>query len=267
MSLNYRTHQKITVIDDKIAYTGGTNISDEYANYYEKLGHWKDTAIRLTGDAVWGLTVTFLQMWDAQAGMYSSYEEYKRNEPVAGTGFFQPFSDGPINNPQNLAETVYKEMISGAKEYLYITSPYLVIDNDMMNLLCNTAISGVDVRLILPSMWDQWYVREVSRSNYAQLISAGVKIYEYTPGFIHSKMILNDANQCVIGTINLDYRSFHHHYENGVWICEADIVDDIKRDMLDTINVSELYTLEKCAAKSVAEKIRAAVLRVFSIML
>ena len=267
MSLNYRTHQKITVIDDKIAYTGGTNIADEYANYYNKRGHWRDTAIRLTGSAVWGLTTTFLQMWDAQAGEYTGYKDYCLNAPVQGKGFFQPFSDGPINNPQNLAETVYKEMISGAKEYLYITTPYLVIDNAMLDLLCATASSGVDVRMILPHMWDQWYVRDVSRSNYEQLISAGVKVYEYTPGFIHSKMILNDANQCVIGTINMDYRSFHHHFENAVWICESDIVENIKRDMLDTVRDSELYTLEKCQAESAIKKIVVAILRVFSIMM
>ena len=267
MSLNYRTHQKITIIDDKIGYTGGANIADEYANYYDKYGHWKDTAIRLTGDAVWGMTVTFLRMWDAQASVYSSYEKYKSGVSDEGTGFFQPFSDGPINNPQKLAETVYREMISGAKEYLYIASPYLVIDSSMLDLLCNTASSGVEVHLLLPQIWDKWYVREVSRSNYLQLICAGVKIHEYTPGFIHAKMILNDVNQCVVGTINLDYRSFHHHFENGVWICGADIVNDIKQDMLDTIAASELYTLEKCMAKSIPERIFAAILRIFSIML
>ena len=273
LSINFRNHQKIAIIDGNIAYTGGTNIADEYVNYYEKYGHWKDTAIRMEGEAVWSMTVTFLQMWDVEAKSFSEYENFRPNlagaevdTGVKSSGFFQPFSDGPVNNPDNPAETVYREMITGARNYLYITTPYLVIDNTMTELLCATADAGVDVRILLPRIWDKWYIRDLSRSNYTELLRSGVKIYEYIPGFIHSKMLVSDDLTAVIGTINMDYRSFYHHFENGVWICGAKTVMDIKIDILETLDKCEEITISYCNNLSFFHRVFGGILRVFAVV-
>ena len=240
--LNYRNHQKIVVIDGSIGYTGGTNLADEYANLIERFGHWKDTAIRLEGDAVWGLTVTFLQMWESETNAAEEYSDFKPTVHGEDNGFFQPFSDGPVNNPRNPAESMYRQLISGAKKYLWITTPYLIIDNAMNDALCLAARSGVDVRIVTPHIWDRWYVHMVTRSNYAELIESGVKIFEYTPGYMHAKTILSDGDNAIIGSINMDYRSFHLHFENGVWMCGASAIDDIVKDLVRIFDISEQIT-------------------------
>lgn len=237
--INFRNHQKIVVIDGNAGYTGGTNLADEYANLYEKHGHWKDTAIRLTGDAVWSLTVTFLQMWEAESNDKEDYWKYAPTQTAVGQGYYQPFSDGPVNNPHNPAEASYQQMINSAQDYIWISTPYLVIDDLMIDSLCMAAVSGIDVRIVTPKIWDRWYVHIVTRSNYGKLLQAGVKIYEYTPGYIHAKTILSDDVNAVTGSINMDYRSFHLHFENGVWICGAPVLADIKSDMEATFMVSE----------------------------
>ena len=162
----------------------------------------------MEGEAVWGLTVTFLQMWDSQFNHKSDYSRYIPTKTMTGNGFYQPFSDGPVNNPQNPAEEIYRQIIAEARQYVYITTPYLVIDNSMMDMLCIAAKGGIDVRIVTPKKWDHWYVHMVTQSNYKVLMAAGVKIYEYTPGFMHSKMILSDDDHAVIGTINMDTEVF-----------------------------------------------------------
>lgn len=265
--INYRNHQKITVIDGDIAYTGGTNYADEYANLYPKHGHWKDTAIRLTGDAVWSLTVNFLQMWDGETGGTSEYDPYRPSiSEKQATGFFQPFHDGPINNPDNPAETAYMNIISNAQRYVYIETPYLVIDNAMMEVLKTAATAGVDVRIITPKIWDKWYVHVVTRSNYGALLKAGVKIYEYTPGYIHAKTILSDEHG-ITGSINMDYRSFNLHFENGVWICGAPILDEMREDFFKTVSVSEEILLAEWENRPIYIKVLESILRVFAVML
>jgi len=243
MFINYRNHQKITVIDGNIGYTGGTNIADEYVNLEKKLGHWKDTAIRLEGDAVWGLTVAFLQMWDSDHHTHSDYLRYRPTIQVPGPGFFQPFVDGPVNNPANPAQEVFLQMIAQARQYVWLTTPYLVIDNSMREMLCMAAKGGIDVRIVTPRIWDHWYVHMVTRSNYGVLLEAGVRVYEYSPGFIHAKTLLSDDDCAVMGSINMDYRSFFLHFENGVWISAAPVLTDIKEDMLATFAVSEEISL------------------------
>jgi len=265
--INYRNHQKITVIDGNIGYTGGTNLADEYANYYPKHGHWKDNAIRMKGDAVWSLTVTYLQMWDAETRSRSDYEVYRPTINVTGEGFFQPFADGPVNNPDNPAEVMYRNMVTNAREYVYITTPYLVIDNTMRDLLCTAAIAGVDVRIITPKIWDHWYVHAVTRSNYRMLLEAGVRIYEYTPGYIHAKTILSDDDHCVTGSINMDHRSFHLHFENGVWICGAPVLEEIKQDILSTFPLCEEIQLEEWSGRPLYVRMLEGILRVFAVML
>ena len=246
--LNYRNHRKTVVIDGHIGYTGGVNLADEYANYYQRYGHWKDTGIRLEGDAVWSMTVSFLQLWMAenadQPNQNKAWQAYKpRSEkyghPAKVKGFFQPFSDGPANNPSNPAEDLYRQMISQASRYIYISTPYLVIDDAMMNDLSIAAQSGLDVRIITPKVADRWFVHIVTRSNYGRLLQYGVKIYEYTPGYIHAKTILSDDDHAVTGSINMDYRSFHLHFESGVWMADAPVLKKIKEDFEKTFAVSE----------------------------
>lgn len=262
--LNYRNHQKIVVVDGNIGYTGGTNLADEYANLIDRFGHWKDTGIRLRGDAVWSLTVTFLQMWESET---NTTEVYTRFLPtVKGTcgGFYQPFSDGPINNPRNPAESMYRQLISGAKKQLWITTPYLVIDNAMTDALCLAARSGVDVRIVTPRVWDHWYVHMVTRSNYAELMDSGVRIFEYSPGYIHAKTILSDDNNAIIGSINMDYRSFHLHFENGVWMCGASVIGEIENDLAGVFNVSQEITFAHLKAVSLPTRIMQSLLRILA---
>lgn len=264
MFINYRNHQKITVIDGNIGYTGGTNLADEYANLVSRLGHWKDTAIRLEGEAVWSLTVTFLQMWDSEAGSQSDYKRYTPAPHGNETGFYQPFTDNPLNNPHNPAQDLYLQIISAAHRYVYITTPYLVIDNIMKDTLCMAAQGGVDVRIVTPKIWDHWYVHMVTQSNYEDLMAAGVKIYEYTPGFIHSKVIISDDDNGVVGTINMDYRSFFVHFEDGVWMCGAPVLQEIKKDMADLFSVSEEINPEEWRTRPQPKKIIQFVLRIFA---
>jgi len=265
--INYRNHQKIAVIDGNVGYTGGTNLADEYANIYPKHGHWKDTAIRLEGDAVWSLTVAFLQMWESESNNNSDYEVYRPTYSCDGQGFYQPFTDGPVNNPDNPAEVMYRTIINNAKDYVYITTPYLVIDNTMMEALCTVALGGTDVRIITPKIWDHWYVHMVTQSNYGELLAAGVKIYEYTPGYIHAKTIISDDDHAVTGSINMDYRSFYLHFENSVWICGAPVLKDIKRDIEETFEVCEEIRLDDWLRRPWYVKCLQTVLRLFAVLL
>jgi len=262
--INYRNHQKIAVVDGNIGYTGGPNIADEYVNLTHELGHWKDTAIRLEGAAVWSLTVTFLQMWDSESNVKSDYQRYRPAINVGGTGYYQPFTDSPVNNPNNPAEETYSQIIAGAQQYVYITTPYLIIDNKMKDILCVAAKGGIDVRIVTPKIWDHWYVHMVTQSNYEDLLAAGVRIYEYTPGFLHSKIILSDDDNAVIGSINMDYRSFFLHFENGVWICGAPVLQDMKTDMSNLFAISEEIKLEAWTIRPQYIKIVQVVLRILA---
>jgi cardiolipin synthase len=265
--INYRNHQKIAVIDGNIGYTGGTNLADEYANLYNKYGHWKDTAIRIKGDAVWSLTVTFLQMWETESKIKENYLKYEPTVKIIGDGFYQPFSDGPVNNPHNPAEVMYRQIIYNAKEYVYITTPYLVIDDSMMDALCLTAMGGVDVRIVTPRIWDKWYVHMVTRSNYGKLIKAGVRIYEYNPGYIHAKTIISDDDNAITGSINMDYRSFNLHFENGVWICGASVLKDMKKDIMETFEVGKEMSFNEWKHRPWYIKVLQALLRLFAPLL
>jgi cardiolipin synthase len=263
---NFRNHQKITVIDGNIGYTGGANIADEYINAIVKYGHWKDTGIRLEGDAVWSLTVTFLQMWDSEAKAESDYEAYRSTAlREKCRGFYQPFTDGPANDA-DIAKNVYKSFIFNAKSYVYITTPYLIVDSAVIDALRIAAKGGTDVRIIVPKLWDKWFVHMVTLSNYKTLLEAGVRIFEYTPGFIHSKTIISDDDHAVIGTINMDYRSFYLHYENGVWLCGAPVIQDIKQDMLQTLGQCEEILLEDWIKRPLHEKCLQNALRLFAVV-
>ena len=236
---NYRDHRKITVIDGDVGFCGGLNLADEYINAYERYGHWKDTAVMLRGDGTWNLTMMFLQLWSYRDGKNTDYHEYQPSGRRYGDdGYVQPYGDSPIDEV-NVAESIYLQMINCAKKYVYITTPYLILDNEMTTALIIAAQSGVDVRIITPHIPDKWYVHAVTRSSYRQLIEAGVRIYEYTPGFIHAKMFVADDEVGVVGTANMDYRSFYLHFECGVAFFRCSVIQTVKQDILKTMEISQ----------------------------
>ncbi len=264
--MNYRSHQKILVIDGEVGYTGGFNLADEYANLIERFGVWKDTGIRIRGDAVWGLTVVFLQMWEASenTGGHVDYLDYKVTFPrKCGNVFCQVISDGPANNPDNPIESIYNQMIVYADQYLYITTPYLIIEDYMKNSLIEAVKRGVDVRIITPGIPDKKNVKLLTNYNYGLLLREGVKIYEYTPGFIHAKQILTE-NSVIIGTINMDYRSFYLHYENGVWMSGKEIQEAVRTDFFKTFKESKEITYEEWLGRPLWWKLVQPLLNLFS---
>lgn len=264
MILNHRDHRKLIVIDGETAFCGGINLADEYINQYDRFGHWKDTGVMLKGDGVWPLTFMFLQMWQFATDQHIDFEKYKAEcGQIPGDGLVQPFGDSPLDKV-NVMETTYLHIIYGAKKYVYITTPYLVIDNEMEQALCSAAQSGVDVRIITPYRYDKWYVHLLTRSHYAQLIRAGVKVYEYTPGFMHGKMFVSDDEVCMVGTCNMDFRSFYLHFECGVMFYLSHIVGKVKQDMLGCQQVSREITLEETQSLSVPLRIVRSVLKIFA---
>jgi cardiolipin synthase len=266
--MNYRSHQKIIVIDGNVGFTGGMNLADEYVNLVPRFGTWKDNAVRVEGEAVWGLTVTFLQMWEVSGS--SSPMDYKPFKPTKtfpeNDVYCQVVSDGPANNPRNPVENIYKQMIYYAKKVLYITTPYLIIEEDMRDALITAAVSGIDVRIITPFIPDKKNVKVLTNYNYGRLLESGVRIFEYTPGFIHAKTIITE-DSAIVGTINMDYRSFYLHYECGVWICDKDTVKTIREDLVKTMEQSHEVTYEEWKNRPVLMKIYQMVLNVFSTLM
>lgn len=265
--LNNRDHRKIAVIDGCTGFTGGINLADEYINAYERFGHWKDTAIMIKGDAVWNLTVMFLTMWNYIKGADEDYSKYRCAGEVCSCadsdGFVQPYADSPLDN-EAVGETVYTNLINKASSYVYIMTPYLIIDYDMLKSLTSAAKSGVDVRIMTPHKPDKWYVHEVTKSFYRPLIEGGVKIYEYEPGFIHAKTFVSDDLYGVVGTINMDFRSLYFHFECGVWMYESSSVMDIKKDFLSTQEICREITLRDVTGIPLPRALLGAALRVFA---
>ena len=263
---NTRDHRKICVIDGNVGFTGGINLADEYINAYEKHGHWKDTSILLKGEAVFNLTVMFLSMWDYLDGT-TGKTDYSRYYPTVwdenAKGYVQPFADNPLDD-EAVGETVYLNLINKAKRYVYITTPYLILSSEMLTALTSAAKCGVDVRIITPHVPDKWYVHAVSRSHYQPLIEAGVKIYEYTPGFIHAKTFVVDDDYAVVGTIKLDYRSLYLHFECAVWMYQTPSVAQVRDDFFKTQQISQEITLEECRSLSFPRRLGRSVLRVFA---
>lgn len=240
--MNYRDHRKITVIDGNTAFTGGINIGDEYINLTRPHGYWKDTSVVIRGEAVWSFTLMFLDMWQIVSGEHPDYEAYRCSAPAREDGFVQPFDDSPADNI-NVGESVYMQLANCARRYLYIMTPYLIIDNETASSLCLAAMSGVDVRIVTPGKPDRWFVHIVTRSNYQRLMESGVKIYEFIPGFIHSKVVLCDDEVSVVGTINYDYRSFFLQFECASVFYGSRIGAQIKEDFFKTFKQSRLFDL------------------------
>lgn len=244
---NNRDHRKILVIDGKTAFTGGINLADEYINVYEKHGYWKDSCIMLQGKAAWSFTIMFLEMWRLCTGSSENIETFYPQQPweSISDGFVQPYADSPMDD-EYVGVHVYLQMINSAKHYLYINTPYLVIDDTIMTALCLAAKSGVDVRIVTPHIGDKKIVHMTTRSYYPQLLDAGVRIYEYTPGFIHSKTMVCDDSTATIGTINLDYRSLYLHFECGVWLYESTAVFEVRNDFLQTLEQCQEIREKDC---------------------
>lgn len=232
--LNNRDHRKMIVIDGTVAYTGGINIADEYINVRDRFGYWKDTMLRVEGDAAWSMAVSYLETWDFVAGEKNApYERYQPERiGVGDDGFVMPYSDNsPITNIP-MGKNVYLNVIQDAHSYLWITTPYLILDYEMTEALAIDALSGVDVRIITPGVPDKRLVYEVTRANYEKLLRAGVRIYEYTPGFLHAKQMVSDDKVAVVGTVNFDFRSFYLHFECGIWTYGSSAVQDVKMSTL-----------------------------------
>ena len=246
VAYNNRDHRKILVIDGQIGYTGGSNLAEEYINQIERFGHWKDSAVRIEGRAVKALTRLFLMTWYINQGEIEDFDKYHmENRAVDGEGLYIPFGSGPkpIYKSQ-VGKAVYQNMINQATDYVYITTPYLIIDYDLTEDIRNAALRGVDVRIVTPFIPDKKLIQIVTRGAYPDLMEAGVKIYEYLPGFVHSKQVLVDDEIAVVGTINFDYRSLVHHYENAIWMYETPEIPKIRADFDNIFAVSREIKLE-----------------------
>ncbi len=266
--VNNRSHRKITVIDGKIGYTGGINLADEYINEIIRAGHWKDTGIRLEGEAVWEFTKLFLTDFGISSKTVPQIrDDFYPHCDIKENGFIIPFGDGPrpIYN-RNVGKSVIQNILGSASEYVYMTSPYLIIDNDLCVSIENAALRGVDVRIIMPHIPDKKLIFTMTKSFYPRLMSAGVKIYDYTPGFIHAKCYIADGKYAMIGTINLDYRSLVHHFENGVWLYKCDCIADIKYDIDKTLTECNQITPEMLKTRGLT-RIVCAVVRIFAPLL
>lgn len=259
---NNRDHRKICVIDGRVAFTGGVNLSDEYININSKFGHWKDTAIMLEGEAVNNFTMMFLQVWNITEKQKEDYAKYIRKSDVSAKGYVIPYSDNPYNK-ENVGEFVYMDILNNARDYVHIMTPYLVIDNEMLMCLEYAAKRGVDVKIILPHITDNPTEYKIARNLYPRLLERGIKIYEYTPGFVHAKTFVSDNKKAVVGTINLDFRSMYLNMECAAYIQGMDEILKIEEDFNDTLAKCEEITMENCEKYS---KVKAFIGKVLWIM-
>ena len=269
--LNNRDHRKMTVIDNEVAFTGGYNLADEYFNIKKPYGEWKDCGIRICGDAVRSLTVAFLEMWNAireddiddrSADPYLEHPDYVAKE----NGYVQPFADNPTDD-ESIGENVYISIVEQAQKYVYFMTPYLILTDEMAHALGLAAKRGVDVRIITPGIPDKKSVYELTRSYYHGLTKDGVHIYEYTPGFCHAKLCVSDDKVATCGTINLDYRSLYHHFENGVLIYNCKAVMDIRKDFDETQALCRDATEEYRSGRSATIRLKQLALRLFAPLL
>jgi len=258
---NNRDHRKILVVDGHTAFTGGINLQDRYINQEEVFGHWKDTAVMVHGEAAYGFTLMFLQMWNANERdqTYAPYLQSCRS--VSAPGYVIPYGEDPTRS-ERVAKTVYLSILNQARDYVYIMTPYLILDKEMTDALQFAAKRGVDVRIVLPHIPDKRTAFALAKSHYRELTDAGVKIYEYTPGFVHGKVFLSDDTCGVVGSINLDYRSLYLHYECAAYLYKVPALSDIKADFFDTMEKSQLITPEDVKNRSLLSRIVAALLKV-----
>ena len=235
--MNHRDHRKILIIDGKVAFSGGANLADEYINKKVKHGHWMDNIICIKGKAVWSYLVMFLTNWNALRHEDFDYSVFKNEDVVDETlfdGYIAPYAETPLDE-ELTGQSVYEDLLNSANKYVYIMTPYLIIDSEMINTLIHTAKKGVDVRIIMPGIADKQIVHDMGTTYYKQLIQGGVKIHEYEPGFVHSKVFICDDTYATVGTINLDYRSLYQHFENGTLLYKSKKIMDVKQNFFDTL--------------------------------
>ncbi len=264
MRLNNRSHRKIAVIDGHTAYTGGCNIADEYANKTVRFGHWKDTNMRFYGEAVCGFTTMFLSFWNILSKDSDEYADYFRKPDAIATGHVQPVSSAPFGRNSQVLENAFINLISTSKRYVYIMTPYLILDNETQTALVNAAKSGVDVRIVIPHIPDKKAVYMTTKSFIPPLVKAGVRVYTYTPGFVHAKMIITDDERAFIGTCNMDYRSFYLHYECGALLYNTDTIPEMKSDFLATLDDSHEVAYEEIKDYTVFTRLGYSVLRLIA---
>ena len=266
--MNHRDHRKILVIDGKVAFTGGANLADEYINRKVKHGHWMDNIVCIKGKAVSSLLVMFLTNWNALRHEDEDYTVFKNTDPVDESdfdGYIAPYAETPLDE-ELTGQSVYEDILNSANRYVYIMTPYLIIDSEMINTLIHTAKKGVDVRIIMPGIADKKLIHDIGSSYYEQLIKGGVKIYEYIPGFVHSKVFISDDTIATVGTINLDYRSLYLHFENGILLYTSRSIQDIKQNFLDTLSRCKQIHSEDTHVPLI-KSLFLSVIRIFSPML
>lgn len=245
--MNNRDHRKITVIDGHTAFSGGVNLADEYINKKERFGHWKDVAVKITGDAVRSFTVMYLQMWNVSETGDERYDKYLKDIVFDSSGvhdgFVIPYGETPTRSSE-VAKTVYASMFQSASKYVHIMTPYFIVDREFLDAMRYAARRGVEVAMILPHIPDKKVVYYIARTFYPELLEAGIRVYEYTPGFVHAKSFVSDDSSAVVGTVNLDYRSFYHHFECGAYFYESSMAARVEEDFQDTLLKCQEVTID-----------------------
>ncbi len=266
---NNRDHRKILVIDGHTAFTGGVNLADEYINEKVRFGHWKDTAIMVKGKAVNNFTLMFLQMWNIEEKRKENYGRYmytgeeRYDASMRNGGYVAPYGDSPFDG-ENVGENVYLDILNTANEYVHIMTPYLILDEELLNAITFAAQRGVDVKIILPHIPDKKYAYWLARTHYKELITEGVRLYEYTPGFIHAKVFTSDDEKAVVGTINLDFRSLYLHFECAAYIWKNPVIGDIENDFQMTLEKCQKVTMENCNQYNIIYRIIGRALRLIA---
>ncbi len=262
---NYRDHRKITCIDGNVTFTGGVNIADEYANIIERFGHWKDCGVRMVGEGAWGLGREALYMWLRMGGTLDHpWDEYRGDMACRPDGWCQALVDGPDDNPKSAAEDTYLQLIQGAQHSVYIMTPYLAIDEAMIKTLCMAGDAGLDVHLCMPGIPDHKFAYTMAKDYFGQLMAHGIHIHTYTPGLLHAKTVLIDGHTALVGSINMDYRSFVLHFECGMVFYGGSAAATLRRDFEDLIDKSHEYTPEDDRRRPLHKKLEAKVLRWFA---
>ncbi len=266
VQMNNRDHRKLLSIDGKVGFLGGVNLGDEYVNQMERFGHWKDSAIKLDGEAVWSLSVMFLQFWNSIHKIEEDIDKYNPNYSKPAKGFVQPFSDSPTDG-EALGENIHLNVIINSSQYLYIMTPYLVPSHEMLRMMVLSSKNGVDVRVVVPHKPDKWYVHAITKSNYRELIENGIRVFEYTPGFIHSKNFLADDKMGVVGSANLDFRSYYLNFESGALMYESDAIAGLKADFEETFEKSIEISLKDVESVPMHKRLIRAIIGLFSPLL
>ena len=262
---NYRDHRKIMIVDGEIAFNGGVNLADEYINRKERFGHWKDTAVMLQGSAVKSFTLMFLQMWniDEKEPQFDKWLVDDITSPQHPSGYVIPYSDNPLDS-KKIGSAVYMDIINRATDYVHIMTPYLILDGELEGAIKYAAERGVDVKLILPGIPDKKTAYALAKSHYKSLVSSGVEIFEYTPGFVHAKVFVSDDCKATVGTINLDYRSLYHHFECATYMYKTACISDIEKDFQDTLSKCRRVTFKTIKDEKLSYKVMGSLLKLIA---